>query len=882
MFLVAGSSVTTNDATTSADADADADTTAAVIPETKDTSRDNQDDTNNNSNRDESSTSSSSSSSSVNSLLPKLKKKDTLEDATATTADNKKYREEEELYAEQYQQEHTNKDSPQIPTTTTTNATSATATTAAAAAAAAAPPTMTTSSSSNTNSSNKKRKGTLPNQQQQQQQQQQHEHEHEQHDEHEHEHEHEHEQFMQWCQQVLGIQTNLEIYNFEYYDYMKAAMMRSQYHENGMNHNNNDDDWMDDSDDGDGDDDDDDDDVFVDATNNNNNKKKKKKKKKQYPEWKDPPMITVRGLRATRPIEQGEVIISIPFQGLLTVPTTIDQDPVLGRVMGPKARQNYGWTMEQKNNHHNDDNADGNDSADTTTTTTPSTSSFVDYFEMPLLAMALLHHYKLGTSSPLYPYIHLLRQTSTESVPFLWNKTQRQELYHYSQQPQKQQPQQQQPQQQHSSCRDSNSNRGIQSVARGVRLEMKEMYHTVVDPLVRDYPELFGKRMIMQRTGSSSTSSEEQQQQQFDYLLDDMDDDWAFSYENFKWAFAMINTRHWLLPIADLETPSSSSQQQQRQQKLTFPTESPPSASLLMQPQGSVDGVPPAEMPTETWLEFQQEEGDDNDDGNDKREKNDNNYKSNDSNKQETDRRVKEGAATISKSSLYHSFLAPVADLLNFGPPCTRGRYNAELHTFDIVASCNFTTGQEVTFWYSDECEDVVIGNYGFTHPMVPKCPTKDDYRQARDMWKEQALSLEDALEDAYEDLDVLDQSLEQARQILSDCDCCDTTSSYEVQQQRQSTDPSSSESNNVNSLQGRHLRNPSRGGNNGALAGTMMSVGGTTGRSGQSGRRSSGSSTTNTGKRRNRGERASRTDSSDDDINRPGVRRMWAASRSL
>ena len=153
-------------------------------------------------------------------------------------------------------------------------------------------------------------------------------------------------QFSDWCRNVLGIQTSLEIHTFYYYDYMTATLTYPQ----------------------EGDSDDDDDDNFL-ASNSSTVEK----------EWKDPPLIPVRGLRATRNISEGEVIISIPFQALLTVSTTIDQDPVLGRVMGKDARKAYGWTLQQDGDELQTGNLDS-----------------VDFFELPLLAMALLHHYNGG------------------------------------------------------------------------------------------------------------------------------------------------------------------------------------------------------------------------------------------------------------------------------------------------------------------------------------------------------------------------------------------------------------------------------------------------------------------------------------------------------
>ncbi|CAB9496565.1 expressed unknown protein [Seminavis robusta] len=614
-------------------------------------------------------------------------------------------------------------------------------------------------------------------------------------------------QFMEWCQNVLGIQTSLEIHTFYYYDYMTAIMTNPTTDEDENGNEN-----------------DDDDDNF-DSTRDTTASSSTTSKSNPQPEWIDPPMIPVRGLRATRNITQGEIIISIPFQALLTVSTSIDQDPVLGRVMGPKARKTFGWTLEQ-------DNTGNTNLEEDSTTDTPQDT--VDFFELPLLAMALLHHYKLGTSSPLYPYIHMLQKSHVESMPFLWDKPKRKKQYA----------------QHHPSSRTTTTSRtkkGIQTVARSIRREMKDMYHAVVDTLVLHHPELFGRPNHNNNTNLHN-NNKHQHHQQYDVLDDN---EWAFSFENFQWAFAMVNSRHWLLPISDLEDDDNDNDNDND-------TPAAPSP-MMMQPQGSVDGVPPAEMPTDAWVVAQREL---------------------DENTTTTTMAQPQPPPSKPKTS-YHSFLAPVADLLNFGPPCTRGRYNQETKTFDVIASCDFIPGQEVTFWYSDECEEIIIGNYGFTHPMVPKCPMPEDYQQARDKWKQRATNLQRALEDAYEDMDVMDTELQHVQQVLADCDCCDRQQPQyappqeaKLPKQRQGLDDESL-------IQGNYLRNQDPS--------PSQIRGGGSGGNNQMERRSDKltnarprSSPDGSGRRGGHHHQSGARGRTDDDVERHGVRRMWAGRSGL
>jgi SET domain len=430
-----------------------------------------------------------------------------------------------------------------------------------------------------------------------------------------------HDLFMSWCRDVLGIYAVVQIQFFEYVDFMDID----------PSHN------LEDDIETAGDD------VETDRS-----------------------VVNVRGLAAASDIEIGDVVIGIPLKALWSVATLIDSDPILGGdVMGPAARQKHGWNIAAL-----DDDETSAQKID------------LQFYEMPLLAVALLYHVQLGQTSSFAPYVDILKETQTDSLPFLWSAQR---------------------------IRSSSiASEGLRTVARGIRREMKEMYQTVVKILIDQHPSIFGKHAA--QSGQ----------------------DWMFSYGKFQWAFAIINSRHWRLPIEDLEIIEKNDRRSTSHQSFVDIV-----SNTVVDEQ-----IPPADMPTEHWIQGHEDLDEDF-----------------------LHDRLDPQDPTTFFTAARHSFLAPVADLLNFGPPCTRGRYNKESQTFEIIATCSFRKGQEVTFWYSDECQHVVMGVYGFSHPLIPSCLTSEDLRLQNEVLEEELVS-------AFSELELIQHKLADAETALRDCEC--------------------------------------------------------------------------------------------------------------
>lgn len=91
---------------------------------------------------------------------------------------------------------------------------------------------------------------------------------------------------------------------------------------------------------------------------------------------------------------------------------------------------------------------------------------------------------------------------------------------------------------------------------------------------------------------------------------------------------------------------------------------------------------------------------------------------------------------------------------------------------FELIATCPFTRGQEVTFWYSSDCSDVIIANFGFLHPLVPPCAAPEDWQKRSDEWREKTELREQELWEVYRKYDMLKEELASMESQLRSCEC--------------------------------------------------------------------------------------------------------------
>lgn len=543
------------------------------------------------------------------------------------------------------------------------------------------------------------------------------------------------EMFMHWCRDSLGISAELvEIDFFPYNDYLQAMEERVDIFCEDCNDGGDSfgvattDDYLCDQDE----------DALLSVT--------------------DYPMISVRGLKAAQNIEVGQLLIQIPHSSLWTLANIIDADPVLSPSLGLQARKDHRWDSQ------------------------------VD--EIPLLAVALLYHMQLGLASPHWPYLQQLlflgqhggrdeddggkfvgdsMQELQRSIPHLWSSK---KLRHAA-------------------------TPAVRAVAKGIRQDVMELYETIVMVLVEDFPLLFGDPNPIDSLVDHDHHhpGHDNDDDEYNETTDDHDDqflhrierrpdkdrpdamvdqekketakEWMFSLERFHWAFALVNSRHWHLPIP-ANPLRSHSRNRTGKKGVDDPTieaaaaDAPSSDDALMDDHVSFSDQegPPASTPTDEWLDFQRELQQKEEEA-ELQKKGSKQQETSDGNGIDLDREVPDQYDLWPSGD---SFLAPLADLLNFGPPCTRGMYNETTDSFDIVATCPFTKGQEITFWYTDACEDVFVANYGFTTPMlVPKCPHPAT---------ERIQQLEEALQGAWQDLDMLDSEVDRLLEVIHDCHC--------------------------------------------------------------------------------------------------------------
>lgn len=79
-----------------------------------------------------------------------------------------------------------------------------------------------------------------------------------------------------------------------------------------------------------------------------------------------------------------------------------------------------------------------------------------------------------------------------------------------------------------------------------------------------------------------------------------------------------------------------------------------------------------------------------------------------------------------------------------------------------------------MTFWYSSDCADAIIANYGFVHPLVPSCLTPDDWEKESGEWREKAEMREKELREVMRRMGLLKDELIALERKLISCGCDD------------------------------------------------------------------------------------------------------------
>ena len=361
--------------------------------------------------------------------------------------------------------------------------------------------------------------------------------------------------------------------------------------------------------------------------------------------------------------------------------------------------------------------------------------------EIPLLAVTLLYHMMELENNNHAPYLELLQTHNLQdSIPHLWDSRKLRK----------------------------SATPSVLRVAQGIRKDVVDLYEAIVMVLIESHPDVFG-------------------------IPETDDEEWMFSLEKFHWAFALINSRHWHLEIPDdpfveeeiTESPQTTAEAEA--EELPSANQEPANPPEDDHESFTDQEGPPAATPTDEWVVIQDEK---------LREEEERELKHNGDGETANETASNDHAADDTADEDYeywpsgNSFLAPLADLLNFGPPCTRGTYNPITMAFEIVATCEFQKGQEITFWYTDACEDIFVANYGFTMPMmVPKCTKhtatsttsssnsmKEDFLLQQQQQEQQQEYLEDELFHAYQELDRLDRRLDFLMNVLEDCHCGNQT----------------------------------------------------------------------------------------------------------
>ena len=250
-----------------------------------------------------------------------------------------------------------------------------------------------------------------------------------------------------------------------------------------------------------------------------------------------------------------------------------------------------------------------------------------------------------------------------------------------------------------------------------VNYDIERKYKHLVPRLAELYPEVFG-RGIKKKKDKDKDKDKDDNNKDGGEQSEAAQEEWAYSYEQYREAYVILLSRYWSLELKDADEDQDQDTTSSRRVELERDDDDDERRDCETQQDGSKSCAEATDGDESDAAAAAAVSSSSSDDA----------ASSSSAVSAITSSAPSSSSSSSSSSpvSHYHDFLAPFADLLNFGPPSTYATYDALSRRFEIRATRAHEEGEEVTFYYTSECEEHFLVFYGFGDGNVPKCEEEE------------------------------------------------------------------------------------------------------------------------------------------------------------